>query len=323
MNCPGPLPALSFQTAYFQAALCADYAVGALKADIAHALTGRTFAVTVGVNNTMGLDELFSFLRRNGTEEIVEAEDMDKYCNPNVSRGASKVHRLTVKNGLRCRRLVWNPNYKGIDDWQLALRRKELKKKEREQMNFKEMYLNGMCPFDYIEGCVDQWRSRSDIEVSAWEFLGLTHEEYQMYLQAVPGLSLKEHLDGQRRTQKFRVYQLDFKGIETFPFAYRGIEDMREAGYEQPPAESYHLVYNGELTHPREWTEKAVLEHIFDLCNDDLPEGYRGHSLSMSDIVKLYDGDNRDFFYCDAFGFTLVRFDAERAAPMEETDGDE
>lgn len=60
---------------------------GALKADIAHALTGRTFAATVGVNNTMGLDELFAFLHRNGTEEIVEAEDMDKYCNPNVSRG--------------------------------------------------------------------------------------------------------------------------------------------------------------------------------------------------------------------------------------------
>ena len=50
---------------------------GALKADITHALTGRTFAATVGVNNTMGLDELFAFLRRNGTEEIVEAEDMD------------------------------------------------------------------------------------------------------------------------------------------------------------------------------------------------------------------------------------------------------
>lgn len=52
---------------------------GALKADIAHALTGRTFAATVGVNNTMGMDALFAFLRRNGTEEIIEAEDMDKY----------------------------------------------------------------------------------------------------------------------------------------------------------------------------------------------------------------------------------------------------
>lgn len=63
---------------------------GALKADIAHALTGRTFVATVGVNNTMGLDELFSFLHRNGTEEIIEAEDMDKYSNEHVSRGRPK-----------------------------------------------------------------------------------------------------------------------------------------------------------------------------------------------------------------------------------------
>ena len=230
---------------------------GALKADIAHALTGRTFAATVGVNNTMGLDELFSFLRRNGTEEIVEAEDMDKYCNPNVSRGASKVHRLAVENGLQCRRLVWNPNYKGIDDWLLALRRKEMKKKEREQMNFKEMYLNGMCPFDYIDGCADQWRNRPDIGVSAPVFLGLTHEEYEMFRQKPA--SLKERLDGQRRTQKFRVYQLDFKGIETYPFAFRGIEAMYKAGFEQPPAESYQLVHDGELTHPRDQTEKAEI----------------------------------------------------------------
>lgn len=66
-----------------------------------------------------------------------------------------------------------------------------------------------------------------------------------------------------------------------------------------------------------------MLERIFSLCNDDLPAGYQGHSLSMSDIVELYDGDNRDFFYCDEDGFTPVRFDAEQAAPMRKADGDE
>ncbi len=293
---------------------------GALKADVAHALTGRTFAATMGVNNTTGMDELFAFLHRNGTAEIIEAEDMDKYSNPNVSRGASKVHKLAVKNGLTCRRLVWNPNYKGIDDWQLALHQKKLKKKERKQMNFKEMYLNGMCPFDYIDSCADQWRSRRDIRVSAPVFLGLTHDEYEMFRQKPT--SLKEHLDGQRGTQKFRVYQLDFKGIETLPFAFRDLKTMHKAGYEQPPADSYQLVYDGELTHPREWTESNVLERIFSACNDDLPEGYQGHSLSVSDIVELYDGDNREFFYCNDVGFTPVRFDAEQAKPMQDVDED-
>ena len=39
----------------------------------------RTFVATLGANNTAKLDELFAFLHRNGTEEIIEAEDMDKY----------------------------------------------------------------------------------------------------------------------------------------------------------------------------------------------------------------------------------------------------
>ena len=294
---------------------------GALKADIAHALTGRTFAATVGVNNTKGLDELFAFLRRNGTEEIVEAEDMDKYCDPNVSRGASKVHALALKNGLRCRRLVWNPNHKGIDDWLLALRRKETTEKEREQMNFKEMYLNGMCPFGYIDGCMDQWRNRPDLKMSAAVYLGLDHEEHEMFLHEPA--ALKERLDGQRSVQKFRVYQLDIKGIETHSFAFRGIEFLCKAGYQHPPADSYRLVYDGELIHPRGLTEEAVLARIYEHCNDYLPEGYQGHSLSMSDVVELYDEDDRDFFYCDEDGFTPVRFDAEQAAPMAEADGDE
>ncbi len=67
---------------------------GALKADIVHALTGRSFAAMIGANNTAGLDEVFAFLRKNGTEEIIEAEDMDKYSNDMVSKGASKVCQL-------------------------------------------------------------------------------------------------------------------------------------------------------------------------------------------------------------------------------------
>lgn len=84
---------------------------GCLKADVAHALMHRTFVATLGVNNTAKLDELFAFLHRNGTEEIIEAEDMDKYSNEMVEKGASKIYALAVRHGMRCRRLTWNPNY--------------------------------------------------------------------------------------------------------------------------------------------------------------------------------------------------------------------
>ena len=75
--------------------------------------------------------------------------------------------------------------------------------------------------------------------MSAEEFLGLTYEEYQMYLQTEPGASLKKCLDSQRSTQKFRVYQLGLEGIEAHPFAFRSMEIMLKAGYQQPPAGSY------------------------------------------------------------------------------------
>lgn len=100
---------------------------GALKADIVHALTGRTFVATMGAGNINGLDQLFAYLKRNGTEEIIEAEDMDKFHNEGVQRGACMVHQLAKKHGMTCRQLTWNPIYKGIDDWQLAIHRRKLR----------------------------------------------------------------------------------------------------------------------------------------------------------------------------------------------------
>lgn len=102
---------------------------GGLKAYICHALMGRTFVATAGANNVSQLDALFAFLQKNGTEEIIEAEDMDKYRNAMVDKGASKIYLMARKYGLNCRRLTWNPNYKGMDDWQLALRRKRQKRR--------------------------------------------------------------------------------------------------------------------------------------------------------------------------------------------------
>ena len=52
---------------------------GLLKADISHCLTNRTFAAIAGANNTSQLDTLCALLAQNGTEEIIEAHDMDKY----------------------------------------------------------------------------------------------------------------------------------------------------------------------------------------------------------------------------------------------------
>ncbi len=98
---------------------------GGLKASIVHSLTNRTFVATAGANNVSGLQKVFAFLAQNGTELIVEAEDMDKTTNRDVARGAARIYEMARAAGMACKRLTWDPAYKGIDDWQLALRRKK------------------------------------------------------------------------------------------------------------------------------------------------------------------------------------------------------
>ncbi len=98
---------------------------GLLKGYISHAVTGKTFIATAGANNMQQLDTVFEILKQNGTTLIVEALDMDKLTNPAVKKGAEKIYRTAQKYGIECKRLIWDPTYKGFDDWQLAKRRND------------------------------------------------------------------------------------------------------------------------------------------------------------------------------------------------------
>lgn len=291
---------------------------GGMKAYICHALMGRTFVATAGANNVNQLDDLFLFLYKNGTEEIIEAEDMDKYRNEMVEKGASKIYLMARKHGLSCRRLTWNPNYEGMDDWQLALRRKKTESKEDQKMNFKEQYLLGRCDLDHIEACIDQWHKLPEDGVALIDYLGLAQQEYDIYLQTDLSASLRQVLDSQRCSRKFRIYQLDFEDGKTIPFAFASIDALHKAGYDQPPAAAYRLVYEGEQVCPVVYQDANVLEILFQRFNDALPANYNGHSVSVSDVVELYDEGGRRYFYCDRASFEPVRFSPMLAKPRKQ-----
>ena len=60
----------------------------------------------------------------------------------------------------------------------------------------------------------------------------------------------------------------------------------------------------GELSELQGRTQSATLEAVYEKFNIDHPADYKGHSLSVSDIVVLHeDGKNRAHFV-DSFGFT-------------------
>ena len=293
---------------------------GLLKADIALFLLNRSLVAISGANNVSRLDLLFTLLAQNGTELIVEAHDMDKYSNEAISQGASKIYLMARKHGMDCRRLTWNPNYKGVDDWQLALRRKEIQKKEEASMNFKARYLSGLCEMDDINRSVETWQRNQEQDVGLNGYLGLTEGEYAVLLQDGQNV-LKELLDTQCRKCCFRIYQLDFEEEPTIPFAFLGIEALHKAGFKQPPAAKYRLVCEDSIRVPREQSDDEILQRLFirySTPREDCPK----RCLAASDVVELYDEEQRLYFYRDLETFVPVRFSPAFAKPIAERQSD-
>jgi hypothetical protein len=98
---------------------------GAMKADIAHALTGLPIIAVPGVETLLELDSVLDYLKANGVEEIMNGFDMDYMTNPNVQRAQEKLEAMVNSKGLKYSRLVWDENYKGIDDYTYARKLKK------------------------------------------------------------------------------------------------------------------------------------------------------------------------------------------------------
>ncbi|MBQ9719121.1 MAG: hypothetical protein IJV64_00330, partial [Oscillospiraceae bacterium] len=55
----------------------------------------------------------------------------------------------------------------------------------------------------------------------------------------------------------------------------------------------------------------------YQIFNLNHPKDYRGRRLSMYDVVELYDGQERKYFYCDTVGFTPIGFSPMLAKPAK------
>ena len=283
---------------------------------VSHCLMDRTFAAIAGANNTTQLDMLFALLAQNGTKLIVEAHDMDKYRNEHVAGGASKIYLMARSHGMNCRRLTWNPNYKGIDDWQRALKKKEQQKKEDRRMNFKARFLAGLCGMDAFEDEVERWHNAPEDNTPLHTHLGLGEDEYALLLRDSD--SFEQQLLAMQKRQQFRIYQLDFSDeAQTKPYAFRSFEEMKKLGHEQPPAADYRLMEDAALIYSEDLSAQEILERLFVRYNDNLPNGYTGRSLSPSDVAELYDEETRRYFYRNPDGFVEVRFSPRFALPMK------
>ena len=111
--------------------------------------------------------------------------------------------------------------------------------------------------------------------------------------------TLAQRSADQPERDTFSIYQVP-AGPEGRDFRYRPYEELQAAGL-TVDRKNYELIYTAPLD------GKTTLEDIYRTFNaDDRPAGFRGHSLSVSDVVVVNRGGKEEAHYCDSIGFTPV-----------------
>ena len=96
----------------------------------------------------------------------------------------------------------------------------------------------------------------------------------------------------------FSIYQIK-GGDETRDFRFEPYDRLQAAGNVVDKA-NYELVYSAELT------PGTSLEDIYTRFNIDHPKDFKGHSLSVSDVVVLHQNGQDTAHYVDSVGFRQV-----------------
>lgn len=97
---------------------------------------------------------------------------------------------------------------------------------------------------------------------------------------------------------KVKIYQVNTQRDKN-KVKFLGLDQIRKyQGTENVDATLYDEVFSGDVACKNP-------EDVYALFNTDIPPLHRGHSLSVSDVVKTEEG----FFYCDRVGFKQINFD--------------
>ena len=96
----------------------------------------------------------------------------------------------------------------------------------------------------------------------------------------------------------FSIYQLK-RGDETRDFRFEPYDRLAATGRTADRA-NYDLIYTAELT------PGTSLEDIYTRFNIDHPKDFKGHSLSVSDVVVLHQNGQDTAHYVDSSGYRQV-----------------
>ena len=107
---------------------------------------------------------------------------------------------------------------------------------------------------------------------------------------------------------KINIYQIN-QDRDPQRLKFMGLDAVRKVlRSAEPDCAAYDKVYSGDV-------KCRNLEDVFVLFQSGRPEGFRGHSLSVSDVVEVEDAASitPGFYFCDSIGFKEIPFQPELA----------
>lgn len=102
---------------------------------------------------------------------------------------------------------------------------------------------------------------------------------------------------------KIRLYQMELTD-ETKQYIFENSSYFKGEKEGKIPFDKYEVVFDGKL-------DVNEPDDVFALFNIGMkPNGYKGRSMSVSDIVEFeYGGQLSIFYYCEPAGFSIVKIE--------------
>lgn len=128
--------------------------------------------------------------------------------------------------------------------------------------------------------------------------LALLEQEHELAKEVAPLVERLTAYEDEYRIYTYSIYQLKDRE-EMRDYRFEPLDRLEQHGL-TVNQEHYNLVYASSLT------GADSLESLYQKFNLDRPADFKGHSMSVSDIVVLHQNGEDTAHYCDSFGFSQV-----------------
>lgn len=105
-------------------------------------------------------------------------------------------------------------------------------------------------------------------------------------------------------TKNFKIYQVNKSAENARYILFSPLEFVLDNNLGLS-LDKYNMVYESSIEVLEEESNITTLDNIFTEFNFTRPNDFKGHSLSLSDIVEL-DGK---YYYCDSYGWEEVELE--------------